>query len=309
MIPRTPSEKAPRPRLIGATVHRARRALRRSGVRRRLAATRTLARSCLHLLLCGLGLAGCDKDEDKPPPYNPLVEKFIAGTYGPGPYAYPLPYRLYIPEGYDKSQKYPLVLYLHGAGSWGNDNVLQLDENARRLVSDKVQAIQKSFVLAPQCPKGDQWVNGDDSAPFTNYVQANVPESDASKLNFELLEKLEREYAIDDKRIYVTGPSMGGSGSWDYITRHPGIFAAAVPVTGVNDPSRADVIKDLPIWAFHGVEDPVAPVDNTRTMIARLKALGSPAKFTALEGVGHDSWQAAYDDMDMFRWLFAQKRE
>jgi predicted peptidase len=123
-----------------------------------------------------------------------------------------------------------------------------------------------------------------------------------------VLKRVCAEYPIDADRVYVTGPSMGGSGTWDLITRHPGTFAAAVPVTGVNDPSRARVIAELPIWAFHGSRDEVSPVQNTRAMVAALRALGSPVRFTEIPDAGHDSWTRAYSDLDMYRWLFAQRR-
>ena len=101
---------------------------------------------------------------------------------------------------------------------------------------------------------------------------------------------------------------MGGSGTWDLVTRHPGLFAAAVPITGVSDPSRAQVIAALPVWAFHGTSDEISSIDNTRAMVEALRRLGSPVRFTALVGTGHDSWTEAYASPELFPWLFAQRR-
>ena len=255
-------------------------------------------------------LLGC-RDRAAPPPATALAlaARMEAGKFqGPG-YGYPLPYRLFVPRGYDPRRAYPLVLYLHGAGGRGSDGIGHLSPDVAALVSDQVQAVAPSFVLAPQCPEGDEWVNRHDQPPLSNYVQARVAESDASKMTLEVLSAIRSRYHIDAARIYVTGPSMGGSGTWDLITRHPNVFAAAVPVTGVNDPSRAPVIADLPIWAFHGAEDHLSSAANTREMVQALRGLGSPVRYTELVGVGHDSWTRAYSTPELYRWLFAQQRK
>jgi predicted peptidase len=197
---------------------------------------------------------------------------------------------------------------LHGGGGRGTDNIKHLDQNVDALVSQLVQGIEPTFVLAPHCPPGDQWVNGAKSLPFVNYDQSQVPESDAAKQVRKVLALTQAEYAIDSARIYITGPSMGGSGSWDYVTRYPGIFAAAVTVNGVNDPSRASMIARLPIWSFHGTDDQVSPVGNTRAMVAALRALGSPVRYTELDGQGHLCDAAAYKDRQVWSWLLAQHR-
>jgi predicted peptidase len=236
-----------------------------------------------------------------------LAAQMAAGRFEGAGRAYALPYRVFVPRGYQASRAYPLVLYLHGASGSGDDGVAHLSSDVAALVSARVQALGPAFVLAPQCPRGDEWVNRHARPPFANYLQANVPESDASKMTFEVLERVRARYNVDPSRLYVTGPSMGGSGTWDFITRHPGVFAAAVPVTGVNDPSRAPVIAGLPIWAFHGSRDTISSAANTRAMVEALRRLGSPVKFTELEAVGHDSWTHAYANLELYRWLFAQR--
>jgi predicted peptidase len=250
--------------------------------------------------------------KDRPEPVDPLSTNLAKELRGdvyrrPGA-AYPLPYRLFVPSGYDSARRYPLVLYLHGAGVWGDDNVRQLTTHVAELISPKRQAKDPAFVLVPQCPKGDEWVNRHDKPPFRNYDQSTVKESLASELVFEVLAQLKKTYAVDPRRIYVTGYSMGGSGTWDFVTRHPEVFAAAIPVTGVNDPRRAEAIARLPIWAFHGETDPVSPASNTRAMVERLRSLGAPVRYTELAGVGHDSDRAVYFDDAVYTWLFAQSK-
>jgi predicted peptidase len=254
-------------------------------------------------------LFGCrERGAPAPAGGSSLASRMQPGTFEASGYAYPLPYRLFIPEGYDDRRTYPLVLYLHGAGGLGTDGVSHLSEDVAALVSTRLQGIEPTFVLVPQCPPGDEWVNRHDSAPFKNYSQARVPESDASRMTLELLKRISSQYKVDVNRIYVTGPSMGGSGTWDLVTRHPETFAAAVPVTGVNDPSRAPVIARLPVWVFHGTEDGISSVENSREMVASLRKVGSQVRFTELEGVGHDSWTRAYATAEMYGWLLAQRR-
>ncbi|MGC4066127.1 MAG: prolyl oligopeptidase family serine peptidase [Polyangiaceae bacterium] len=253
--------------------------------------------------------SGC---KGQPEPIDPLsmqLSKQLRGeVYRRPGAAYALPYRLFVPQGYDAARSYPLVLYLHGAGVWGEDNVRQLTTHVAELTSTKRQSKDSAFVLVPQCPKGDEWVNRHDKPPFHNYEQSKVPESLASVLVFEVLDWLKQTYSIDPRRIYVTGYSMGGSGTWDFVTRHPGVFAAAVPVTGVSDPRRAEAIATLPVWAFHGEKDPVSPASNTREMVERLRSLGAPVRYTELAGVGHDSDRAVYFDDAVYTWLFSQSK-
>jgi predicted peptidase len=218
-----------------------------------------------------------------------LMAKMQAAVYQNPALAYPVPYRLFTPNATEAGVRYPLVVYLHGAGGRGNDNQKQLGLDVERILAPEARALGPFFLVAPQCPDGDEWINRHASPPFRTYDQSKFPESDASKAT-------------------LTGVSMGGSGTWDLITRHPGVFAAAIPVTGVGDPSRASVIAKLPIWAFHGTRDNISPIENARTMRRALQALGSNARFSELEGVGHDSWNQAYTQLETFRWLFQQRR-
>jgi predicted peptidase len=123
-----------------------------------------------------------------------------------------------------------------------------------------------------------------------------------------LLDELVAKQPIDADRLYITGLSMGGYGTWEALQRWPTLFAAAVPICGGGEVSRAKDLVHLPIWAFHGDKDDVIPADNSQQMIAALEAAGGTAKFTLYRGVGHNSWDKAYGEPDLLPWLFAHKR-
>lgn len=217
-------------------------------------------------------------------------------------------YQLFVPANHSAAQRYPLIVSLHGAGSHGTDNLRQLSSTVSDVV-DRAQAVEPTFVLVPQDPTGDKWVTGSGQAPYRNFRQAERPQSAASGLVLAGIDEIGKRYPIDADRVYLTGGSAGGTGTWDLITRHGvGRFAAAVPVTGANDPSRAGEIARLPIWAFHGARDEVAPVENSREMVARLRELGSPIQYTEYPDVGHESWQRAYAEPELFPWLLRQRR-
>ena len=270
---------------------------------------RRLRPLALTLAAAVTGLVGCRKDSAPSALARELAARSEAGTHEVQGLRYALPYRLFAPKDYDPRRSYPLILYLHHAGGRGSDNLGQLNEELAALVSPAVQAIEPNFVLAPQCPLVDQWVNAArEPPPYKNYVQASVPEADVAKLALDLVRAVEKTYPIDPRRVYVTGSSMGASGAWDYTTRHPGLFAAAVPINGINDPGRAAVIAGLPIWAFHGERDPVSSVENTRAMVVALRQLGSAVKYTELAGAGHDIGPSVLRDApELYRWLFAQR--
>jgi len=239
-----------------------------------------------------------------------LLEKFEARVFEEPAYSHPLPFRLYIPPSYDGRVSFPLVLYLHSSGGRGTDNKTQLEFPASVLVSESVQDLEQSFVLAPQCPSGTQWLNTSfDRMPFTNYRQEEIPESDAMKMVVRVLAALLSEFNIDAKRIYVMGVSMGASGTWDIITRHPDLFTAAVTASGVSDPSSAHLLSQVPVWAFHGARDEVSSVENTRRMMRELRKHGSVSRFTEFEDLGHNITRPTLEHEGLFEWLFDQERK
>lgn len=219
-------------------------------------------------------------------------------------------YRLFKPSEYDPARHYPLVLFLHGAGGRGTDNQGQIldagAKNAARWAIPDIQAKYPCFILAPQCPPDHKWVDMDWSA--AKGEQKPQPTDDL-RMTFELMGQLQKEFSIDPDRIYLTGLSMGGFGTWDLLTRHPDVFAAAVPVCGGGDESTAAKIKNVPIWCFHGGNDPVVRTIRSRHMIEAIRAAGGEPKYTEYPGVGHDSWVKAYSEPELLPWLFSQKRQ
>jgi predicted peptidase len=233
------------------------------------------------------------------------VDDFFAGSYS-DPSGNTLPYRLYVPQNYDSSKTYPLVMFLHGAGERGTDNRLQLTGQTAPLVfvQPQNQAVCPMFMLAPQAPTTDQWVD----VPFDqgSYSTTAVPQSRSLGTAISLLDSLKTQYSLDSNRLYLTGLSMGGYGTWDAMLRHPDLFAAGIPIAGGGDPSRAADIVNRGIWAFHGSEDTVVPVSGSRDMIAGLRAAGGNPLYTEYPGVGHFSWDLAYSTPGLSDWLCSQ---
>jgi predicted peptidase len=214
-------------------------------------------------------------------------------------------YRLLKPKDYDPRGKYPLVVFLHGAGERGSDNTAQLVHGMADFASDKIMESYPAFVIAPQCPEGKQWVE----VPWT-LDEHRMPKEPSEPLRqtLELVAAMQKEFSIDPDRLYITGLSMGGFGVWDAIQRRPALFAAAAPVCSGGDATLAKQIKDVPVWAFHGDEDGVVKVRRSRDMVAAIRAAGGSPKYTEYKGAGHDSWTATYKDPELYKWLFAQKR-
>jgi predicted peptidase len=200
---------------------------------------------------------------------------------------YEFRYLSYVPDGYGthRSQKWPLLLFLHGAGERGSDLELVKIHGPPKLIETG-----KKFpfvVISPQCPKDSMWV---------------PPALEA------LIDSVQRRYRIDSARIYVTGLSLGGFATWELALRHPERYAAIIPICGGGDPSRADRLRDLPVWAFHGAQDDVVPLSGSQDMIAAIKAAGGNPRFTVYPQSGHDSWTETYANDEVYSWLLQQRR-
>lgn len=216
------------------------------------------------------------------------------------------PYRLLRPANYDPAKKYPLVLLLHGAGERGTDNAAQLFHGAAVFAQDDTRARHPAFVMVPQCPPGDKWAALDWNE--VEHTQGAKP-TEPTRLTLEALAGLQKEFSIDASRIYITGLSMGGYGTWDTVARYPKLFAAAMPICGGGDAKTAVTFVGLPLWAFHGGADTTVPVANSQKMIEALKAAGGQPKYTEYPGVGHNSWTQTFNNPEVIDWLFAQKRK
>jgi len=225
------------------------------------------------------------------------IDGFIGRTYKSRDQN--MPYRLFVPQGYDKLKKYPLVIWLHGGGSSGDDNEKQiaLDNKlgthfwTRKENQDKHPA----FVLAPQS------LGGWDSNISTDL-------SDELKLVLAILEVVRKEYNIDPDRMYVAGQSNGGIGAFGLITKKPGLFAAAIPLCGAGNPGIAVRAAKTAVWAFHGEKDEVISSESSRNMITALKKAGGNPRYTEYKGVGHDIWELVFKEPGLEEWLFAQHK-
>jgi predicted peptidase len=220
-----------------------------------------------------------------------------------------LPYRLVAPTDGDGAKTYPIVLFLHGAGERGTDNAKQLvwfwSATKPSVLTRKEFADAKAYAVIPQCPDDQQWVN----VPWAKGSYQSPPVSEPLQLTIELVESLLKEHPIDPDRVYVVGMSMGGYGAFDCLQRRPDLFAAGISICGAGDPTKAKVIADIPVWAFHGEKDPAVPVAGSRETVAALKQAGGSPKYTEYPGVGHNSWSPAFEEKEFWTWLFAQKRK
>jgi predicted peptidase len=226
-------------------------------------------------------------------------EVLVAKVYK-GSQSRTIPYRLFVPENYDRNKRYPLVLYLHGGGGRGDDNRKQIEGGngyiVDLLVSRSTQAKNPSIVVVPQAPQ-EGWVGYDTITPTTYLI-----------LVLDLIKDLESSHSIDVNRRYVLGQSMGGFGTFAILTMQPNMFAAAIPVCGGGDESKAARIVHIPIWAFHGELDQAVKVERSRNMIAALTKAGGKPRYTEYKGEGHMIWTKVVIEPDLFPWMFSQKR-
>ena len=213
-----------------------------------------------------------------------------------------LPYRLVLPETYDETKSYPMIVFLHGAGERGNDNELQLFHCVQYLAD----TLPECIIVAPQCPVGNQWVD----TPWANgaYSIDKVPESNELKAVIELLDALQEEFNVDSDRIYASGLSMGGFGAWDLMMRHNDYFAAGVLVCGGGDPSQAEALKDTPLFVFHGDADDAVPVSGSRDTVQAIRdAGGELVQYVEYPGKGHGIWNDAFAHPGMLQELLTYK--
>jgi predicted peptidase len=205
-------------------------------------------------------------------------------------------YLLYLPKDYDAkgNKQWPLMLFLHGAGERGT--------NLQRVAIHGPPMLAKNgtnfpfIVVAPQCPEGQRWEN--DSL-------------------LQLLDHVMKTCKVDASRVYLTGLSMGGYGTWKLGLAHPEKFAAIVPICGGGERidvllagrERAAALRDLGVWAFHGAKDPVVPLEESERMVDAFKKAGvKEVKFTVYPEADHNSWTAAYNDPELYAWLLKHQR-
>lgn len=217
-----------------------------------------------------------------------------------------LPYRILLPDNFEEGKVYPLVLFLHGMGERGVDNEAQLTWGVEAFAKEDFRKEHPAIVIAPQAPDDDYWANLDWRNEGTGLMENPTR---PLQMAYDLVLRLTDEFPVDENRLYITGLSMGGFGTWDLITRYPDTFAAAMPVCGGGDPSKAHLLADLPIWNFHGAQDQVVPVDLSREMVQAIRDAGGSPGYTEYPHVDHFSWVPAYEDRFALEWLFEQVKE
>jgi predicted peptidase len=218
-----------------------------------------------------------------------------------------LRYRLLLPENFDRSKKYPLVLFLHGAGERGSDNEQQLLLGMPRFVEPGNRKNLQCIVIAPQCPLNQNWhsakTNRDVKPPVRDF-DYNTPIPRPLKLAIDLTNSIINEGYVDKNKVVIAGLSMGGMGTFEAVGRFPGMFVAAAPVCGGGDTkfySKKQAKVDF--WIFHGDADATVDVKYSRAMYARLQELKARVKYTEYPGVGHNSWDNAFAEPGFLQWL------
>jgi len=196
-------------------------------------------------------------------------------------------YLLYLPRDYGKDKRrWPLMLFLHGAGERGDDL-----EKVKRHGPPKLVAAGREFpfiIVSPQCPEDEVWSND---------------------VLIALLDYMVEDYQVDEDRVYLTGLSMGGYGSWNLACTHPERFAAVVPICGGGFSLAVHKMKRIPVWVFHGAKDDVVPVEESRRMVRALQNCGGNVKLTIYPDAKHNSWTPTYENPKLYEWLLKQRRK
>lgn len=220
-----------------------------------------------------------------------------------------LPYRILLPEGYDMQKKYPLLLFLHGAGERGADNELQLTHGSELFFAEDFRQRFPAIIAFPQCPKNDYWATVTDR---DDPLKFSFPKNPKNNLILErvegMLEYLSQNYGVDKKRIYIGGLSMGAMGTFEMVYRNPRKFAAAFAICGGANTKIARKIR-RPSWRIdHGEADEVVPVQLSKLMADALKKKKTNVQLNLYPGVKHNSWENVFADPTFLPWLFSQSK-
>jgi predicted peptidase len=200
-----------------------------------------------------------------------------------------LSYLLYLPSGYaaTSEKEWPLILYLHGIGERGSELGLILKHGIPKIVENRDDF--PFIAVSPQCPEDTFWHEHHDALKAT-------------------LDDVVSKYAVDDRRIYLTGNSMGGYGTWGLAMANPNLFAAIAPICAGGKPEEVCILKDVPVWAFHGELDTLVELEQGQKMVDALVDCGGTVRFTVYEGVGHDSWTKTYENPELYSWFLKYGR-
>lgn len=221
-----------------------------------------------------------------------------------------LNYRVLFPANWETGGDFPLVLFLHGAGERGGDNLSQLTHGAKMFTNPVNMDNFPAVVLFPQCPADLYWAF--DKRPEGGFGADAFPENYPASGILETVRELTGHFIangkIDPDRVYVMGLSMGGMGTFDLVCRYPEMFAAAIPICGGINPERLAAAKNVKFRIFHGDEDNVVPVENSRKAYSALKKAGADVEYIEFAGVNHASWNPAFNYPGFMEWLFSQKK-
>jgi predicted peptidase len=216
-----------------------------------------------------------------------------------------LSYRILKPLNYNSNKQYPVHLFLHGAGERGNDNVSQLVHGGKLFLKKENREQYNSWVIFPQAQKNDWWGYKD---PYK--FDYNVKESKAMSLVVKLMDDFTQRKDVNPNKVFVSGLSMGGMGTFVILNLRPEMFAAATPICGDGDPSLvSNYSKKVPIWIFHGSDDTVVSPKKSLKMAKAIIENGGSPKITFYENVGHDSWNNAFAEKDFLKWIHSKSKK
>jgi predicted peptidase len=217
-----------------------------------------------------------------------------------------LNYRELTPLKTEAKKKYPLVIFLHGAGERGDDNEKQLVHGSQMFLNPYNRETYPAYVLFPQCPESSFWAFPD----IPKYAGRGTAGQMAPA--FKAVKEMIDEYiampTVDPSRVYILGLSMGGMGTFDMVSRFPEIFAAAIPICGAASPGKIKAAKNVKFRIYHGDADPTVPVECSRAAYRELKEAGADVEYFEFAGCGHASWNPAFNQPDFMEWIFAQKK-
>jgi len=221
-----------------------------------------------------------------------------------------LNYRILKPLNYDETKQYPVHLFLHGAGERGNDNVSQLIHGGKLFLEKENREKYKSWVIFPQCSMDDRWpsiISDNWNKTFEN--KTTTPNKSLG-LVIKLMDKFVEKKQVDKQRIYISGLSMGGMGTFEMLYRRPDMFAAATPIcgNGISQLAKSYAAK-VPIWIFHGSDDEVVSPKHSLKMAKAIIDSGGSPKMTLYENVNHGSWNNAFSEKDFLKWIHSKSKK
>jgi len=225
-----------------------------------------------------------------------------------------LPYRIMLPHNHQHSDKLPVIIFLHGSGERGADNQKQLLHGGSLFASDINIINNRAVVIFPQCPLDDYWARVERITDSTGTISFNFqPElepTNAMRLLMGLIDEIWNQSWADTNRFYVGGLSMGAMGTYELLYRRPGRFAAAIAICGGTNLSVVQSFaNDVPLWIFHGTDDPIVAVSFSEQIAETIKNLGGNPRLSLYEGVGHGSWENAFAEPELLNWLFSHKKQ